>query len=635
MQCDADTKKSQGKFGTMIIQLPSDYSGGQLTVTYESLRKKFKFGDPTSLFNFKYAAFYADCKCEMKPVSKGYCLCLVYDLVCGSTDICPIPDHPENRKVVSTIVRCIRKWNADDSDGIRPLLCHMLCDKYSKAGGDLSFQTLKGVDEAVGKVLVQAQKAVEFDLYVANMCIESKWLAVDNEDYLHDIDRWKDRYEEIDLIGDSVKALNLRSVDNECIDMVEINSNLYDEVEVCSENDPDDVEVSDSDEVTLFDKPMYNYVQKYYSASFLLWPRKYRLKNLGMKNMINLLSKDIQNVGPSSEIEARAKELMQKSVLEEYDEVMTDEVYVLLLQSLLALDKLDLILEFFDTIVSSASRHLRLIESSLFIQEFIAVAKKYGWGTLGPSLLTIFDKVISADRSAGDKCCKFIYILSQQPSSQDHSEVCQKLAGVPMRMLLEQEEIKKRQQPCHIQLHSQTPRPFCPGKEFLVHLLQSLDNVQGLEQLASLIQDIARKPANYSLNFTLLPVCKELHKLKMEGEGSGKALQLLLSHCISAWEKEASRVDWSKFYHFNCLCEHCYKLSDFLRSQTESRGLFDVDDQVKKHLLGNLRSHDCLSAVSVDVSKPQTLLVTKNDAKIGLSEWEEKNLSRLMSLRET
>jgi hypothetical protein len=78
-----DTEKEKGMFGTLIIQLPSIYTGGELVV-YDSNDKKltFDFGQSNNRaeFGVHYAAHYADLEHEILEVKSGYRLVLIYNL---------------------------------------------------------------------------------------------------------------------------------------------------------------------------------------------------------------------------------------------------------------------------------------------------------------------------------------------------------------------------------------------------------------------------------------------------------------------------------------------------------------------------------------------------------------------------
>jgi len=76
-----DSEKEKGMFGTMVIGLPSTHTGGELVVRFGEKEKIIAFSDKTDKLNFPYAAFYADCEHEIKPVTSGYRVCLVYNLI--------------------------------------------------------------------------------------------------------------------------------------------------------------------------------------------------------------------------------------------------------------------------------------------------------------------------------------------------------------------------------------------------------------------------------------------------------------------------------------------------------------------------------------------------------------------------
>lgn len=75
-----DTEKSAGMFGTLVVMLPSAYSGGALAVSHGDAQKVFDYAAENH-FSMCFAAFYADCKHEIRPIESGYRLCLVYNLI--------------------------------------------------------------------------------------------------------------------------------------------------------------------------------------------------------------------------------------------------------------------------------------------------------------------------------------------------------------------------------------------------------------------------------------------------------------------------------------------------------------------------------------------------------------------------
>lgn len=76
-----DSEKEKGMFGTLVIGLPSKYTGGELVVRFEGVEEVIDFAEASGDYKINYAAFYADCDHEIKPLTSGYRICLVYNLV--------------------------------------------------------------------------------------------------------------------------------------------------------------------------------------------------------------------------------------------------------------------------------------------------------------------------------------------------------------------------------------------------------------------------------------------------------------------------------------------------------------------------------------------------------------------------
>ena len=71
IQKHRDTEKAEGMFGTLVIQLPSNYSGGKLIVYHQRKKLEFDYSGPSCRSNCYFTSFYADCQHEVKKVTKG------------------------------------------------------------------------------------------------------------------------------------------------------------------------------------------------------------------------------------------------------------------------------------------------------------------------------------------------------------------------------------------------------------------------------------------------------------------------------------------------------------------------------------------------------------------------------------
>ena len=76
-----DSEKEKGMFGTLVIEMPSRHTGGELVVSFGGVEEIANFSKNSGDYKIDFAAFYADCDHEVRPIKSGYRICLVYNLV--------------------------------------------------------------------------------------------------------------------------------------------------------------------------------------------------------------------------------------------------------------------------------------------------------------------------------------------------------------------------------------------------------------------------------------------------------------------------------------------------------------------------------------------------------------------------
>ena len=94
-----DTEKHQGMFGTLIIQLPSVFIGGDLIVKHCKSSKVFHNSSPEKSSLCSFVAHYASCPHELKEVTSGYRAALVYSLCWEGNGIKPSPYNASTNAV--------------------------------------------------------------------------------------------------------------------------------------------------------------------------------------------------------------------------------------------------------------------------------------------------------------------------------------------------------------------------------------------------------------------------------------------------------------------------------------------------------------------------------------------------------
>ena len=276
-------------FGTLIVQLPSVYDGGQLVVKHLTEKKEFDFSGSDNSSDFHYAAFYADCIHEIKPVTQGYRLCLVYNLIYKGLGVCPAPvDHQQQ---VKEIVLAMNDWNNDNLNNCPLMMAYVLEHQYPKSS--TSFRLLKRADKAMADVLMEASRKGHFDLSLTTVEASQIWTADDDDYYCsgpHELIEEDITFGDLIMPGDH--KINCCNLFNTC------NKELFVPDDFLEDADPDDEEYESytgNEGATLS--------KQYSMAVLLIWPPRSRCKLL---NRLGLdfphINQEEGNVSPLVEV---------------------------------------------------------------------------------------------------------------------------------------------------------------------------------------------------------------------------------------------------------------------------------------------------------------------------------------------
>ena len=175
-----DTEKADGMIATLSISLPTIGAGGELIVRHRDreVAVDMSAGEPSEL---AFAAFYADCTHEIRPVTEGHRLSLVFNLCVGAGDSDTPRDAPDYSEQVDEIAKRLVEWQHTENGADK--LVWLLEHEYSEAG--LSFDAFKNADAALAKTLARAAERVDCELYAAIVHIEEHGDATYDGDYLH------------------------------------------------------------------------------------------------------------------------------------------------------------------------------------------------------------------------------------------------------------------------------------------------------------------------------------------------------------------------------------------------------------------------------------------------------------------
>ncbi len=152
-------------FGTLVICLPSKHEGGDVVASHCGQSKTFQ---SHSTFYHSYIAWYADVMHEVKPITSGYRLVLVYNLIQRS--IGPIQSAAtlaKEKKELSSILASWSRGFAKESSEAPEFLAYQLDHEYTDAS--LCFQSLKGLDKVKAEYLREICPQVGVGFYLASM----------------------------------------------------------------------------------------------------------------------------------------------------------------------------------------------------------------------------------------------------------------------------------------------------------------------------------------------------------------------------------------------------------------------------------------------------------------------------------
>ena len=174
-----DTEKADGMIATLSVSLPVAGAGGELVVRHHDreVAVDMHAEEPSEL---AFAAFYADCTHEIRPVLEGHRLSLVFNLCLRPGDRDTPREAPDHSRQIAGVAQRLAAWSR--KKGAADKLVWLLDHEYSESG--LSFAALKNSDAAVAQVLTPAAERAGCELYAAIVHVEESGEATFDGDYV-------------------------------------------------------------------------------------------------------------------------------------------------------------------------------------------------------------------------------------------------------------------------------------------------------------------------------------------------------------------------------------------------------------------------------------------------------------------
>jgi len=131
-------------FATLVIILPSSYTGGQVQISHAGSTETFDFATHSSTDSC-LLSWYNEVLPEIKPITSGYQLSLIYDVIPMSS---AVPQLPKVHTSISQLRAVLHRWSEGHyplpNDSGLKIIVFLLRHEYR--GAKLTMDALKGED---------------------------------------------------------------------------------------------------------------------------------------------------------------------------------------------------------------------------------------------------------------------------------------------------------------------------------------------------------------------------------------------------------------------------------------------------------------------------------------------------------
>src|SRR3954470_18817357 len=606
-----DTEKMPGMFATLVVTLPSSSAGGELVVRHKGreVRLDLCCNDPAEAA----FAFYADCVHEVLPVTKGYRLNLVYNLVRGGRGRPPEPpDYAGEQARVAALLQAWCAAKRHPSDTSPEKLVYPLEHVYTPA--ELGFATLKGADAAVAGVLTTAAQQAHCDLHLALLTVEESGAAEYSESYGSRWGRWgaeEDEFEAGEVFDRGMTLSNWHRPDGSASTLgdIPVEAEEFSPPDACDDLAPDEEHFHEAtgNEGASFERT-------YRRAALVLWPSERIFAVVSQAGLPvtlpyldDLTRRWVDSTGDQQSPLWREAHDLAGHMLAQWptqgwhprrDKAPSD-----------AARMLALLMELNDT---------ALIER--FLTE-VTAAGRYDKGD-NAAILAALDRLPPPRATALIECIVAGTATTALGASADllaraaaawGPERAIGLAGAGTRLV----EALPGDPVAHAEPPEPWQRPSRVDPGVVVDLLTGLNMIDPTLAERS-VDHILAWPKTYGLDAVLILAARTL-----VGAGTTQdtaAIKQLQAACVAHLhtriaEPLAPPADWRRASTLPCHCQHCAELARFLADPERQTWVLKAAEAARSHVEGSIRRAESdLNTMTDRRGRPYSLVCTKNQA---------------------
>ena len=645
-----DGERLDAMVATLIVTLPCAHEGGELVVRHEGREHEIAFPGAASGLGLSWAAFYADCSHEVRPLRSGYRPCLVYNVTLArSRRRKERIDAPSYGAVTARIAELLGAWPETDETQKRAVT---LEHAYTQDG--LELDRLKGADRARAEVLFEAAEQAGC---VAHLALLTLWQLGDvDHDYAdysyrrrrrygsryrsrYGYDQDDDpnrRYKMGEILESSLTASHWSDRHGEARQLGEIR---VDKAEVVAGDPLDDGEPSEEEFEDYTGNAGMTLERWYHRAAVVIWPRERHfavLCGVGTQAAIGGLEAMVKGLrrGTKQQREATRRDCLEfaGAIIDDWKPTdfswYRDEEYRAVRAGfsklLCRLDDPGLMRRFLSGIVpydGSAELH----------GDFAKLARRHGLSDFEAELAQALDAPSPATllRNA-----RLLHVLCRQP---DHDKrdaaVCARLCERTVAGL----ERFDAEPPKNTWMLRELDRTA-----LLVTLVNAMVDLGAKRPLRGLIDHALAHQEVYDLTGVHLAAIFKLAPRLEALSPPGRAIRHWLSVCRRELRQRTAQapqapVDYRRDAELSCDCKDCRVLSRFLADPDEYECRLPLSEGRRVHLQRIISTNRCdVTHVTERKGRPYKLVCTKTTASYDRAcetfERDRRNLSRIVGI---
>ena len=599
-----DTEKVPGMFATLVIDLPSPYTGGNLIVRHKGKESRIDLHttDPSDL---SFAAFYADCVHEVEPVTSGCRLTLVYNLRRLGTDRTPIP--PDYSSETDEAEQLLKEWiqgkELPDCDSPEKIV-YPLEHAYTPA--EFSFDSLKGADAAVASVLTRAAEKAGCDLHLVLLTMQESGSATYIGSYRS---RWGDDEDDGDSFEEDEvmdRTLFLSDWHHPEGKSFEVGRLPFDETELCSENTLEDFTEVEKSFHEATGNEGASFERSYRSVALVLWPSHRKLAVINRAGLSISLPYLKKLVSERENAQSGQRSSFWKQA---------DELSGLMIDTWPPPERL-----------SRWSSELRLTPGMINLLVELGNEDHIGDFIERNMLPPVYDR---KDNEALIGSCRVLpssrfaslitaviarnaeFALVACVNLLDHWVISARHKG-PLTSLLPSAETL-------VELLTRKDPTFMNGEKtgFIISLSMALDRIEPSLSIRS-VKHMLANSGTYDLDKALIPAVLILSKSPKSEESPSFAM--LRAHTLDQLRERTTNPleppkDWRRASTISCKCSDCRTLGEFLDDPNRNVWNFKAAEAARNHVSMSIQSSHCdLDLTTEKKLRPYSLLCTKNSA---------------------